>query len=92
MRFHLHHTHLYPGARLTLHDESRDASGHALLEFSDGAGSTATYARPKTDTLTLNVAPYRTMAGTQLPAKRWALAPTGERGIWRVVAKLDVSD
>ncbi|QHE93542.1 hypothetical protein PI93_009800 [Pandoraea fibrosis] len=89
MRFHVHHTHLYPGARLTALDGPKAPAGDVILEFSDGAGSVGHYQSFADGSLTLDVAPYRTVAGTQLPAKHWRLKPTGERGIWCVEKKLD---
>lgn len=92
MRFHVHHTHLYPGARLTALDEPPFAAGatqDVVLEFSDGAGSTGLCRRLADDALALDVAAYSTTAGTQLPAKHWLLAPAGERNIWQVTAKRD---
>lgn len=89
MRFHVHHTHLYPGARLTALDGRLASAGAVILDFSDGAGSVGQYERNAEGTLTLHVAPYRTMAGTPLPAKHWRLVATGDANIWRVDRKLD---
>jgi hypothetical protein len=89
MRFHVHHTHLYPGARLTAFDGPTAPSGEVILEFSDGAGSVGQYQHLADGALSLTVAPYRTVAGTQLPAKHWRLLPSGERHIWRVEKRLD---
>jgi hypothetical protein len=90
----VHHTHLYPGARLTALDEPPFAAGatqDVVLEFSDGSGSTGLCRRLSDDALTLDVESYRTVAGTELPPKHWLLAPAGERNIWRVAAKWDPS-
>jgi len=89
MRFHVHHTHLYPGARLTAFDSATAPSGDVILEFSDGAGSVGQYHRLADGSLALEVAPYRTVAGAQLPEKHWQLVLTGERDIWRVEKRLD---
>lgn len=88
MRFHVHHSHLYPGARLSALTHDAPATGVAVIEFSDGAGTTGTASLASPSVIELHVAAYRTVAGTQIPAKRWALAPTAERGIWQVVGKL----
>lgn len=92
MRCHVHHTHLYPGARLTVMDGPLAAEGAVILEFSDGAGSVGQCQRLTDGAVALRVAPYRTLAGTQLPAKHWRLVPTGENNIWRVDRKLDASE
>lgn len=89
MRFHVHHTHLFPGARLTALGGPTAPSGDVILEFSDGAGSVGQYRHFADGSLILDVAPYRTVAGAQLPAKHWQLMPAGERDIWCVVKKLD---
>ncbi|VVE46445.1 hypothetical protein PHO31112_04433 [Pandoraea horticolens] len=89
MRFHLHHTHLYPNARLTAYDGPTASSGGVTLEFSDGAGSVGQYQSFAESSLILDVAPYRTITGAQLPAKRWRLRLAGERDIWCVEKKRD---
>ncbi|VVE21797.1 hypothetical protein PCO31111_03196 [Pandoraea communis] len=89
MRCHVHHTHLHPGARLTARDGPMASTDDVVLEFSDGAGSVGQYQSFADGSLVLDVAPYRTVAGAQLPAKRWRLRLTGERDIGCVEKQLD---
>ncbi|MFC0674742.1 hypothetical protein [Brachybacterium hainanense] len=75
-------THLFPGARL----ETTAAPGSEPLEtvilFSDGARAEGTLLATPAGA-SLHVEPYRTGAGTRIPAKTWTLVLAGE-GMLRV--------
>ena len=72
MRLLASHTHFYPGAHGRI--EGRAEDGETEIEFADGAhaGGSLHGAR-------LKVAPYRTMAGTEMAARIWLLRTEGNR-------------
>jgi hypothetical protein len=72
MRLSFHHTHAYPGCRVTIADENDD-SVRIEAEFSDGALPGVSVDRLGADELSVEIDAYRTARGTAIPAKRWIL-------------------
>ncbi|MFT4255986.1 MAG: hypothetical protein QM599_03375 [Pseudoxanthomonas sp.] len=91
-RFSANHTHLYPGALLRRLDNEGDArlppGGEMLVEFSDGVVATGRLLEADRDAFVLRMPDYRTQRGTNVRARTWRLASTGEPGLLRVQKRL----
>lgn len=85
MQFSFHHTHAFPGCRVSIEGDRSDAAADATVEFSDGSIARGSHVGDGPDII-LSVWPYRTVRGTDIPAKRWRLARTGDG--WKVTALL----
>jgi hypothetical protein len=75
------HSHLYPGLEgVVAEGELSPAASpiHARIMFADGAVAAGVLARDGDGNWSLSVDPYRTVRGTDIAAKRWALAFTGD--------------
>lgn len=82
-------SHLYPGCIVRLPDVPRSEEVAAVVEFADGAGTTATCVRRGRDECELTVDAYTTRKGHPVESKRWLLQPLdGERQAWRVRQRL----
>lgn len=86
MRFHLAHTHAYPGCRLKIAEEGVD--GEEVAEFSDGVIVPCRHWR-KGDAIVLTISPHRTARGTDIGEKSWRLLPDEASGDWKIAARLD---
>ncbi len=93
MRFNATHTHLYPGLRGTILDLATPDELHSdracLVEFSDGAATTARISRLE-DGWQLDADAYCTAAGTNIEPKSWRLEidRDHETPRFRIVKKL----
>ena len=91
------HSHLFPGARLSCSEGDLPSAGspaEALVLFGDGARAPASLdvLHETAGRYLLDVGPYETAAGTDMPAKAWVVEATGGQGSgWtlRVKAKAD---
>ncbi len=89
MYIHFHDTHIYPGCVATIIDADTMEATDGLtvvVEFSDGAHSTARVVIEKNGRLHVSIAPYRTVRGTAVAAKDWKLVRRSD-GNWKVTAK-----
>jgi hypothetical protein len=75
-------SHLYPGARGTL--QGAETEGPCLVEFVDGSVAFGNLSGGAGTILVLD--PYVTARGTEIPAKRWAVALAAGR--FRIFARL----
>lgn len=86
------HTHLYPGHRGKVSGLSRLAElkrgGDCLVEFSDGSAAAGRISKFESD-WQLDTNAYRTVAGTDIAAKRWLvrLEAVGGRAEFRILEK-----
>ncbi|MFT3872251.1 MAG: hypothetical protein QM714_06325 [Nocardioides sp.] len=71
------HTHLYPGARLTVPETSAlpSESADVIVLFRDHSTAEAVLTRSG-EGFELRVEPYSTVAGTAIDTKTWRLAAT----------------
>ena len=90
MRLSFHHTHAYPGCRLTIADEDQD-SGPIEAEFSDGTLPGARLARREPEEMLVEVDAYRTVRGTAIPAKQWILRHIAGN-TWKVARRAGEKD
>jgi hypothetical protein len=76
MILHATHTHFYPGHHGTLSGveqlDELETPADCLVEFSDGSAAEVQILALEKD-WRLQVAAYRTAAGTAIPAKRWLM-------------------
>ncbi len=84
MRIAFHHTHVYPGCRVTVAGEAGGAFAEA--ELSDGVVVPATAAALGPDELLVKLAAHRTARGTAIVAKDWILRRVGGEA-WKVVRR-----
>lgn len=78
------HTHLYPSARIRIEDPETAAGAGLRLSFSDLAHASGQLLAREGLAWLIAVGPYRTAAGTAIPAKHWRLEPLpGEPGVYR---------
>lgn len=84
-----HHTHAYPGCRVTIID--RGDGAFAAAEFSDGVVVAATATPLGPDELLVRLAGYRTARGTAIAAKAWVLRRVSGDG-WKVAARAAAED
>ncbi|HLI14271.1 MAG TPA: hypothetical protein VKY65_21965 [Alphaproteobacteria bacterium] len=89
MRISFHHSHAYPGCRATIADLPREAgrAATALVEFSDGAISSATWESAGDGEIAIAVDAYRTARGTHVARKQWRLRRADGSGNDWVVAR-----
>lgn len=85
MQFNVHHTHAFPGCRVSIDGDQSDAGGDATVEFSDGTVTTGSHVADGPGII-LSISPYRTARGTTIPEKRWQLRRSGDG--WKVSARL----
>lgn len=93
--FEASHTHLYPGheGRVSNADAAPTgkAAGTCRIEFADGGVALGSLTHAEGDDWVLDVGPYATAAGTDIPAKRWRVElRQGEGGLttFRIRGKL----
>lgn len=88
-------THLYPGAVLELPQDPGPGQQEAMVLFGDGSSAEATIEPTGTSDGTLEpddadyrltLEPYRTAAGTELPAKTWIVRRLSSRQV-KVVSR-----
>ncbi|HSF94817.1 MAG TPA: hypothetical protein VLA52_07300 [Thermohalobaculum sp.] len=80
-------SHLYPGARGTVQGDATE--GGCAAEFADGSMAFGTLTRGEDGGWMLELGPYTTARGTEIPAKRWRLALTGAGAReFRIAARL----
>lgn len=80
MRFVFTHSHVFPGGRVVLADDSA-AGTTCLVSFFDGTTVCGEWRREGPDIL-LDVPAYATAKGTEIDPHTWRLSLGGE-GIWR---------
>lgn len=89
--FEASHSHLYPGheGKVTGMDEASARSGGTCrIDFADGGVAFGSLTRAGGDWV-LDVGPYATAAGTDIPARRWRLElRRGEGVTFRIRGKL----
>jgi hypothetical protein len=85
------HSHLYPGARLVSNSSQviRPSESELVLEFSDGAHTTAIWQNMDGNQILLMVSGYRTAKGHNIGAKAWRLELVEDRvrPTWRIVGR-----
>ncbi|MFT3687842.1 hypothetical protein [Paenirhodobacter sp.] len=82
MRFVFTHSHVFPGSRVTLHeDTSAEPSPACLVEFSDGVTVIGEWHRDGPE-IALDIPGYRTARNHTVTARRWRLRKSADGG-WR---------
>lgn len=89
MIFEATHTHIYPGHRGALSSVSPANGDDCLVAFTDGTSTTGRITR-REGRWQLDTAPYRTAAGTAIPAKSWSIEIAGVDGVatFRICGKI----
>ncbi|WP_454685495.1 hypothetical protein [Ancylobacter moscoviensis] len=80
MRFIFTHSHVFPGASVTLDDDGKHGPG-CLVEFGDGSTVIAEWHMADGDAI-LQLPAYRTAKGTTVAGRDWRLVRRPD-GTWR---------